>query len=91
MKSSGTARVLATLFLGVIFGTYIHFDQMRWQGRGRDAFLAYQGHRFDRIALHHSGASMLVAGVILAMIAVGLYEVVVIGITKVLPPSTDEE
>jgi hypothetical protein len=34
---------------------------------------------------------MLIAGIILVALAVGLYELVAAGITKVVPPSTVEE
>ncbi len=91
MKRSGTGRVLAVLFLGVLRGVYTHFDQMKWLGRGRDAFLADQGHKFDRIAGYHSAATMLLAGVILVAVAAGLYELIAAGITSVLPASTMEE
>ena len=91
MKSSGTGRVLAAIFLGLIFGTYRHFQQMRWLARGRDAFLAGQGRNFDRTAQYHSAATMLIAGVILAAIAVGLYEVIAAGFTKAIPPTQVEE
>ena len=91
MKTSGTGRVLAVLFLGVLRGVYSHFMEIRWLGRGREAFLADQGARFDKFAAFHSAPSMLVAGVILAAIAVGVYELVAAGITKVVPPSTVEE
>jgi hypothetical protein len=91
MKSSGTGRVLAAIFLGLIFGTYRHFLQMRWLARGRAAFLADQSRNFDRTAQYHSAATMLIAGVILAAIAVGLYEVIAAGFTKMVGPSTAEE
>jgi len=91
MKTSGTGRVLAALFLGVMFGIYRHFQQMRALGRGRDAFLAQQGQYFDRITQLHSMGIMLIAGVILAAIAVGLYELIAAGFTKMVGPSTAEE
>lgn len=91
MKRTKAARVLAVLFLGVLRGVYTHFDQMRWLGRGRDAFLADQGHKFDRIAAYHSSAAMLVAGVILVAVAVGVYELIVAGIASVLPPNTADQ
>jgi hypothetical protein len=83
--------VLAVLFLGVLRGVYTHFDQMRWLGRGREAFLADQGRHFDRIAGYHSAPAMLVAGIILVAVAAGLYELIAAGITSILPPSTVEE
>jgi hypothetical protein len=91
MKPYKTARVFATLFLGVLFGLYKHFDEMRWLQRGRDAFLADQGQHFDKIMQYHSTLTMLIAGVILAVIAVGLYELVTAAIAHVLPVGTAEE
>jgi len=91
MKRTGTGRVLATLFLGVMVGIYIHFSELRTIGRGRELYLAAQNHRFDRLVQHHSGVPMAVAGIILATVAVGLYELIAAGITNVLPPSSAEE
>jgi hypothetical protein len=91
MKRSGTGRVLAVLFLGVFSGVYLHSKEIRWLERGRDAFLAEQGHRFDRIVGFHSSAGMLVAGILMAAVAAGLYELIAAGITSVLPASTVEE
>ena len=91
MRSSGTGRVLATLFLGVMFGIYTHFTQLRMLQRGRDVYLAAQNHRFDRVAQYHSAPAMLVAGIIIAAIAVGLYELIAAGFTKMAGPSTAAE
>jgi hypothetical protein len=91
MRSSGTGRVLATLFLGVMFGIYRHYQQMRQLGGGRDAFLAQQSRYFDRITQLHSLGFMLIAGVIIAAIAVGLYELIAAGFTKMAGPSTAAE
>jgi len=91
MKRTGTGRVLATLFLGVMVGIYIHFTEMRTIGHGRELYLAAQNHRFDRLVQHHSGVSMAVAGIILTTIAVVLYELIAAGITANLPPVSAEE
>jgi hypothetical protein len=91
MKRTGTGRVLSTLFIGIMFGIYRHVDQLKWLQRGRDAYLAGQSQRFDRFAHYHSGPTMMMAGIILAAVAVGLYEVIAAGFTRVLPPSTVEE
>jgi hypothetical protein len=91
MKQSKTGRVLAVLFLGGLFGIYRHFQQLRWLSRGRDAFLVNQSHTFDKITQYHSMPTMMIAGVILATVAFGLYELIAAGITRVLPPSTAEE
>ena len=91
MKQYKTGRMLAVLFLGMIFGIYRHFDQMRWLGRGREAYLLEQSHRFDRMVQYHTAPSMLIAGLIIAGVVFGLYELIAAGITRVLPPSTEEE
>jgi len=91
MKRSGTGRVLATLFLGVIFGAFRHYQQLRMLAQGRDGYMAEQGQYFDRIVKLHSAGFTVVAGIILAVVAVGLYELISAGFTHVLPPSTVEE
>jgi hypothetical protein len=91
MKQSKTGRVLAILFLGVLFGLYRHYQQMRALGLGRDGFLAEQGHYFDKISQYHSMATMLIAGVIVAAVTFGLYEVIAAAATKAIPPSEVED
>jgi hypothetical protein len=91
MKTSGTGRVLATVFLGVIFGIFRHYQQVRELGKGRAAFLAEESHYFDKITQTHTLGVMLFAGVILAAIAIGLYEVIAAAFTKAIPPSQVEE
>jgi hypothetical protein len=90
MKRYGMGRVLAVLFLGLVRGAYIHFDEMRWLKRGRDAFLGYQGHRFDSFAANPSAATMLMVGIIMAAVVFGAYELVAAGITRLLPLDTTE-
>ena len=91
MEQYKTGRVFAAIFLGIMFGLYRHFDQVKWLGRGRDAFLLDQSHRFDKFIQFHSVGFMVIACVILAAIVFGLYEGLAAAITKALPPSTVEE
>jgi len=91
MKRTGAARVLATIFIGVVFGVYTHFRQLRMLAPGRDAYLVERGRYFDKIAGYHSAATMLIAGIILVAVGVGLYELIAAGIASILPPSTAEE
>ena len=91
MKTSGTGRVLAAGFMGAMSGIYLHFRELRDLSRGRDAFLSAQGHRFDRIMQFHSAVSMLIAGVILVAVAVGVYELIAAGFTRLVPPTEVEE
>ena len=73
------------------FGLYKHYTQMRWVMRGKDAFLADQATTFDKFAAYHATTTMLIAGIILVALAVGLYELIAAGITRIVPPSTIEE
>ena len=91
MTQSKTGRVLATLFLGVLFGLYRHYVQMRDLGLGREGFIAQQGHYFDKITQLHSAGLTVVAGIIVAAIAVGLYELIAVAATKAIPPSEVED
>ncbi|HXE07946.1 MAG TPA: hypothetical protein VN612_08625 [Acidobacteriaceae bacterium] len=91
MKTSGTGRVLAILFIGVIGGIYLHFRQMRWLGRGRDAYLAAESQWFDNVSRYHSSMTMIIAGIILAVLAYGVYEIIAAGFTRLIPPSEVEE
>lgn len=83
--------MLATLFVGVMAGLYLHFRQMRWLGRGRDAYLAAQARWFDNVSNYHSTVTMILAGIILAVLAFGIYEIVAAGFTRLIPPSESEE
>jgi hypothetical protein len=85
------SRVLAAIFIGMLFGAYRHFKQVQWLGRGRDAFLADQSHYFNQITSAHSATVTLVAGVILAVVAVGLYEGIALGFAKLIPTVQVEE
>jgi hypothetical protein len=91
MKQSKTGRVLAAMSLGVAFGLYRHYFQMRALQLGREGFLAQQSQYFDRITRLHSTGLTLIAGVIVAGIAVGLYELIAAAFTKAIPPSQVEE
>jgi hypothetical protein len=74
-----------------MFGIFRHYQQMRQLGLGRGGFLTEQSSYFDKITKLHSLGFMLMAGVILAGIAVGLYELVAAGFTKILPTVAVEE
>jgi hypothetical protein len=47
MKRDFIGKITAAVLLGSLFGWYIHHDETTWSLRGREAFNAYQMHRFD--------------------------------------------
>lgn len=83
--------MLAVLFIGTIAGIYVHFRQTRWLTRGRDAYLLAQSRWFDNVARYHSSIEMVIACIILAVLAFGVYEIVAAGFTRLIPPSETEE
>jgi hypothetical protein len=91
MRRTGSGKVLATIFLGVLGGVYLHVREGRWLEAGRDAYMAMQSEHYQRITAYHSMPSMLAAGLVLAGVAVGIYELLAAGITHILPVSTVEE
>ena len=91
MKTSGTGRLLATVFLGVILGFYRHYVQLRQLAKGREGFLADQSHYFDRISQLHSMVYTVIACLIVAVVAVCLYEVIAAVFSKMAGPSVVEE
>lgn len=91
MRQSKMSRVMAALFLGVLFGLYKHFQQTRWLAQGRDTYLANEGKFFDKIAHYHSSVTMLLAGIILAAVVFGLYEAAAAMFGKFIRPVEVEE
>ena len=47
MKQNWMSRVVVAILLGSLCGWFVHHDLVKWNLRGRDAFIAYQMHRFD--------------------------------------------
>ena len=91
MKESKMSRVVAAVFLGVLFGLYRHFQQTRLLAHGRDAYLADQGKFFDKVSQYHSSVTMLIAGVIIAAVVFGLYEAIAAAFGKFIRPVEVEE
>jgi hypothetical protein len=83
MKSSLVSKLISAFVMCLLFTRYIRHDHQRWTMRGREAFLAYQDHRFSRyIATPHLSWSYVI-GISLAIVSfLALYELVAWGIAK---------
>ena len=92
MRRRSTARMYAAALMGLLLGLYIHHDYVTWSQRGREAFLTYQGHRFDLYMLdpHHSIALTICSIAVVSMF-IGIYELVAAGIAKILGPDRLDE
>ena len=75
MKLTYVIRFLLAIALGVLFGQYVQRDYEKWHALGRDAFLSYQGHRFDTYMAHPGvGFFHITSATILVVGLVALYE-----------------
>jgi hypothetical protein len=71
MKSAYVFKCFFAVAFGVLFGEYINWDYARWHALGREAYLVYEGHRFDRYmaqpapgVLHVIVAMLMVVGLL---------------------------
>jgi len=85
MKTQLLARIIAAAMLGLLFGCYFYSKENEYARLGRREFLAKQAFRFDqRIARPHSLGFEVVGFLFLVGGFIGSYELLVIGITKML-------
>jgi hypothetical protein len=79
------SRISATALIGILAGCFIHHDYARWGHRGREAFSAFQMHRFDRYMLPTQPLLATVfTFVFSAAIFIGFYEALVFALSKLL-------
>ena len=71
--------------MGILLGALVHHDHTKGGLMGREAYLAKQAARFDRhFARPDPLAAELFAGVILAGLSLGVYELVAFGLSRIL-------
>lgn len=76
MKTPYVFKFLFAVAFGVLYGECFQWDYERWHKLGRDAFLAYQGNRFDRYMANPDPAIFhIVAGILLIVGLAAIYEV----------------
>jgi len=80
-----TSRIAAAALLGILCGLLVHYDEVKWGRRGRDAFIAHEMHRFEStmaepppVAAAIFGATILAAGFF------GIYELIAFGFAAAL-------
>jgi len=83
-------RVIAAVILGLFGGWFIRHDLDKWHSLGRDAFMAYQAHRFDvtYVALPPA-AFTIVFTIALTILLIGCYEVLVFALSRVIKPTVE--
>ncbi|HEU5234437.1 MAG TPA: hypothetical protein VFU50_16375 [Terriglobales bacterium] len=85
MKSS-IHRAIATLVMGLIFGWYNHHEYLRWNQRGRDAFISHEQQRFNSFMVHPHSVMFTIANAIVGSAVVFVfYELIVIALSRLFP------
>ncbi|MGA7833059.1 MAG: hypothetical protein WCA21_19050 [Terracidiphilus sp.] len=75
MKSKLIIKFLLLVAYGVLCGLFIHGDHLKWHRLGREAFLSFQAHRFDRyMASPGTGIGYLIICIFTALCLAALYE-----------------
>jgi hypothetical protein len=82
MQINGT-KLAAASFIGILFGLQVHHDLAKWGALGLDSFLKYQTSRFSReMNPVQPLLWTLIASILVALFAMGVYEVLVLLISK---------
>ncbi|MGO9244930.1 MAG: hypothetical protein ACLPT4_12445 [Verrucomicrobiia bacterium] len=92
MNNQTKSRIISAALLIVILASYIHVDRLKRSQLGREAFLESQAKRYDRHFAHpDSFSSELAAGVVLAGGLIVVYELIALGVCKVLKTMSPDE
>jgi hypothetical protein len=85
MKVSTSSRLIAVAVIGALGGALFHFKSSKTFQMSREAFLAVESARYDRwVTTHPRLLAGVIAGVLAAGVVVGMYELLVLGITRLL-------
>jgi len=84
MQSFLWPRILTIASIGGLGNLWLRHHQLETVNLGRAAFLAQQATRFDRMEAPQKVWVTLIAGIIIATVIFGLYELLVFGASKLL-------
>ncbi len=83
MKSMYAIKLFLVVVLGVLTGEAVARDYAKWHALGREAFLAYQGNRFDRYMAHPAAAlTEIISLTLIAVALAAMYELAAFGGAK---------
>ena len=85
MNNNKISRIVSVGIMGLIAGFFIHVMRAQEALMGREAYLAKQAARYDHHAAHPDLLVIpIIAGLIMACIYFGIYELLALVIRKVL-------
>jgi hypothetical protein len=86
MRKPGVRAAVAA-FLGVLLGLCVYSGYARWNRLGIDAFLDFETNRFNKYMAHlRPEAITLVTWCLIALVAAGIYELIVAAVWKFAKP-----
>ena len=92
MKTNIASRLTAALLMGIGYGSLVYFDNEKWQGLGRAAYLSHKADLFDRLTSHPRPiVGWMINGCMLALAATVIYEFVVRVCSWFLAPAGGEK
>jgi hypothetical protein len=84
MKPFLWPRILTIASIGALGSLWLRHRDLETVNLGRAGYLAQQMTRFDRLSTPHDVWVIMIAGVFLATVIFGLYELLVFGASKLL-------
>ena len=88
MERNVLARIIAVVLIGMLFASYINYDQKKWRKAGREAFLANEGKRFDEYMAKQQPFALTAFGsLFVAGFLFSFYELLVVVLSAVLKSS----
>jgi len=92
VKPNLTCRMISAVLMGIVLGSYIHNDYVKWGQRGREAFIAYQTQRFDQHMAHpHPTMATIIAAILFVGVFLAVYEILAFILSRILgSPSGDQ-
>ena len=92
MKPNLKCRMISAVLMGILLGSYIHNDYVKWGQRGREAFIAYQTQRFDQhMANPHPTMVTIIASILFVVVFLAVYEILAYIISRIVgSPSGDQ-
>jgi len=81
------SKIATTLLMGVLVAIYFHHEDVKWNERGRDAYIACQTQIFDKsIASPRPLFPSILTGILAMIFVLGGYELIVFLFSKILNP-----
>ena len=92
MKTKLLSRAIVALALGMLLAFGLHHEMQKRARGGREAFIAEQSQRWDRVYAHPPWlATGIIVSICGTLLAAGVYELLVAGVSCLLRKSSSND